>query len=92
MDLNQLYFDHQLLLMQAERAASPELRCSHRQGAALIAGRIGCMQRAMGAGAASSWAQVAARDSDRMGCPPSLLSGPPRGPGDWRTAPKRMDA
>jgi hypothetical protein len=85
-DLNQLYFDHQLLLMQTERATCPERRRRQRNGATLIAGRIGCMQRAMGASAAQGWSQAASLDRDRTGRPPSLLYGPLRGPHDWRTA------
>jgi hypothetical protein len=83
-DLNQLYFDHQVLLFQAERATCAERRQLHRNGAALIAGRIGCMQRALGARAAPGWTQAATLDSDWIGCPPSLLSGPLRGPHEWR--------
>ncbi len=52
MDLNQLYFDHQLLLMQAQSEPCADRRRLHRNGAALVAGRIGCMQVAMGARAA----------------------------------------
>jgi hypothetical protein len=91
-DLNRLYFDHQLLLMEAERANCPDLRQLHRNGAALIAGRIGCMQRALGAKAARGWARTAALDPDRTGRPPTLLLGPPRGPHDWRRATKRAEA
>lgn len=86
MDLNRLYFDHQLLLMEAERANSPELRQRHHNGAALIAGRIGCMQRALGANAAPAWSRTAALDPDRTGHPPALPIGPTRGPYDWRRA------
>ena len=86
MDLNQLYFDHQLLLIQAQRATSPERRHLHRQGAALIAGRIGCMQGAMGARAARGWADAAAFDSDWTGRPPLQAFGPARGPRDWSSA------
>lgn len=88
-DLNQLYFDHQLLVMQAAREACPERQYLHRQGAALIAGRIGCMQGAMGAGAARAWARAAAADSDSTGRPPLLLHGPPRVPHDWRATERR---
>lgn len=86
MDLNRLYFDHQLLLMQAEREPCPDRRLLHRHGAALIAGRIGCMQVALGAQAAGGWANVAERNSDSTGLPPSLLAGPLPGPYDWRSA------
>ena len=51
MDLNELYFDHQVAVMRADGARSREYRHDHRFDASLIAGRIGCMQRALGAGA-----------------------------------------
>lgn len=86
MDLNQLYFDHQLLLMQAEREPCAERQQLHLHSAALIAGRIGCMQGALGARAASGWAGAAERNSDCTGMPPALLSGPLPGPKDWRSA------
>lgn len=85
MDLNQLYFDHQILRMQADRAVSPETETLHNRGAALVAGRIGCMQRAAGARAAASWSAIAASDPDNTGYPQPLLSGPARGPIPWRT-------
>lgn len=86
MDLNQLYFDHQLLVMQAQREPCPDRRRLHRDGAALVAGRIGCMQVALGARAAGRWAEAAAIASDGTGRHPRLLFGPPRGPHDWRSA------
>lgn len=60
MDLNQLYFDHQVLLIGAARALSCELRKEHELGASQIAQRIGCMQKSVGAGAAAGWDAVAA--------------------------------
>ena len=86
MDLNRLYFDHQLLLMQADGEPCPERRKLHRNGAALIAGRIGCMQGALGARAARGWAAEAARASDWSGRPPHGLAGPRHAPHDWRAA------
>ena len=59
MDLNQLYFDHQLLLMKARQALSTEVRHAHELGAALVAGRIGGMQRAIGAACAPAWEAIA---------------------------------
>ena len=59
MDLNQLYFDHQLLLIRAERAVSLGARREHEVGASRIAGQIGCMQRALGAAAAPNWEALA---------------------------------
>jgi len=58
-DLNQLYFEHQVLLMRADRSDLPGERIGHERGAALIAGRIGCIQRASGAGAAKAWRTTA---------------------------------
>ena len=59
MDLTQLYFDHQLLQMKARRALSHDVRRAHESGASLIAGRIGCMQRALGAAGAPGWEAMA---------------------------------
>ena len=59
MDLNQLYSDHQLLLMKARRTLSAEARRAHEAGASLIAGRIGGMQRALGAAGAAAWEAMA---------------------------------
>ena len=66
MDLNQLYFDHQVLLMQATRARTHALRHCHEVAATHVAGRIGCMQRALGAGAASVWESLAAPVTDSL--------------------------
>lgn len=63
MDLNELYFDHQVAVMRADGARSLECRHDRRFDASLIAGRIGCMQRALGAGAAPAWEALAARDA-----------------------------
>ena len=59
MDLNQLYFDHQLLLIGAQRTPSPRLRREREITASHVAGRIGCMQRAVGASAAPAWEALA---------------------------------
>ena len=80
MDLNQLYFDHQILQMQADGTDLPGSRILHLRGAALVAGRIGCIQRAAGAGAAEGWSAIAAREPDATGLPQPLPSGPMRGP------------
>ena len=55
MDLNQLYFDHQILLIKADGAASPTARRGHEAAAALVAGRIGQSQVRLGAAAACAW-------------------------------------
>lgn len=70
-DLNQLYYDHQLLLMEASQATSAGARHEHETGASHVAGRIGCIQRAIGAAAAPIWEARAALE----GC---LLSAPLR--------------
>lgn len=81
MDLNQLYFDHQILRMRADRAPSPETMALHNRGAARVAGRIGCIQRAVGAHAAAHWSAIAASNPDNAGCPQPHLSDPARGAG-----------
>ena len=60
MDLNQLYFDHQLLLMRAASSPASDA-ATHLCQAARIAGQIGDVQRAKGANAQAYWAQQAAR-------------------------------
>lgn len=55
MDLNQLYFDHQISLIRADAADTPRLAHGHQREAASIAGRIGGRQDALGAGAAGGW-------------------------------------
>jgi hypothetical protein len=54
MDLNKLYFDHQILLIRAQRAATPAVRHRHKAEAALIAGRIRQRQVTLGAAVAST--------------------------------------
>jgi len=56
MDLNQLYFDHQLLLMRRPAAGH-----ARRGGAAarLVARRIGRFQRTLGAAGATGWEALA---------------------------------
>ncbi|MFC4255709.1 hypothetical protein GRI97_17505 [Altererythrobacter xixiisoli] len=60
MDLNSLYFDHQLLLIRARRAASVGIRRQYEVEASYIAGRIGGMQRKLGAAAALTWERLSA--------------------------------
>jgi hypothetical protein len=55
-DLNRLYFRHQILQLRAEHSALPEQRALHARHAAVVAERIGCVQRAIGAPAAGGWA------------------------------------
>jgi hypothetical protein len=54
-DLNRLYFDHQISIMRASRSATFAGRERHAWRASRIAGRIGCAQRALGAAAAPGW-------------------------------------
>ena len=60
MDLNRLYSDHQILLMEAARAPSEGLRRIHAVAASHLAERIGSVQRALGATAAPTWETLAA--------------------------------
>ncbi|MBT2134766.1 hypothetical protein KK137_10505 [Croceibacterium sp. LX-88] len=60
MDLNKLYFDHQVLLMQAGGASSGDARLSYETSARRIADRIGSIQRHSGAIAATGWESLAA--------------------------------
>ncbi len=69
MDFNRLYSDHQILLMHADRASSGALRQVHEVAATHIAGRIGCMQRALGAAAAPTWETLAAPTADSLASP-----------------------
>ena len=59
MGLNQLYFDHQILLIKAQQAATPVLRRAHERDAARIAERIQSKQLGLGAAAARSGEQPA---------------------------------
>ncbi len=55
MDLNQLYFRHQLLLMRASDASDEESSLRHEAKAAGIARNIGAFQADAGASAALYW-------------------------------------
>ena len=55
MDLNQLYYEYQVLRMRAERSRSPYMQRENEREAALIAATIGGLQHAAGAGAAHCW-------------------------------------
>jgi hypothetical protein len=59
-DLNQLYFDHQILLMQAQRAPSSTARRGFEATASVVACRIGQVQHVLGASAAPLWQALAA--------------------------------
>jgi hypothetical protein len=60
MDLNQLYFDHQVLTMQACNAEAGDVRSLHETDARRIADRISSIQRRSGAPAATGWQLLAA--------------------------------
>jgi hypothetical protein len=68
-DFNRLYSDHQRLLIEADRAPSVALRHVHEMAATHVAGNIGSMQRALGAGAASTWESLAAPAADSLSSP-----------------------
>jgi len=55
LDLNRLYHDHQVLLIKARGAATPDLRRQHQSKAQGLAGRIGHEQGKLGAAAACAW-------------------------------------
>ena len=75
MDLNRLYSDHQLLLLRAERAPTEDLRERHEIAASPLAGRIGCMQRAMGADGARVWDALALAQRGSLASPARHLQG-----------------
>lgn len=68
MDLNQLYFDHQLLLIRAGESAARIRRNECEINASQIAARIGCVQRGLGAGAAPAWETLAGSALRQQGC------------------------
>ena len=69
MDFNRLYSDHQILLMHADRAATPALRYVHAVAATHLAGRIGKLQRTLGASAAPGWETLASPAADSLALP-----------------------
>jgi hypothetical protein len=58
-DLNRLYFDHQLLLIKAQHTRSSVRRLEFRIEASDVAGRISRSQRCLGAAAATQWQLLA---------------------------------
>jgi len=54
-DLNQLYFDHQISLMRADATSSARIRLIHGRNAATIARSIERIHRASGAAALHNW-------------------------------------
>ena len=75
MDLNQLYSDHQVLLMKADRAANDDGRLAFEVAASHLAGRIGCMQRALGAPGAQGWDALAVGREGSLALPERHLAG-----------------
>ena len=55
MDINDLYFRHQLSLMRAKSALDEQVRGNHQSLADELAQRIGIWQQRVGASAASMW-------------------------------------
>jgi hypothetical protein len=53
--LNRLYYDHQIALIRAAGTPSRDLTLRLATTASEIAGRIGCIQRGLSAGAAPGW-------------------------------------
>ncbi|MBO9574874.1 MAG: hypothetical protein J7494_03975 [Sphingobium sp.] len=74
MDLNELYFDHQISLMRADAADCGRLRLLHRNNALAIARRIVGIHRASGAGAVISWAATSVGDYQQPGHRPIRLA------------------
>lgn len=74
-DFNQLYLDHQALLMKAERACTLGGRRALEVAASHVAGRIGCMQRALGASGAPAWDALAVVGEGPLGSPALNLQG-----------------
>ncbi|WP_347303306.1 hypothetical protein V5740_01395 [Croceibacterium sp. TMG7-5b_MA50] len=66
MDLNQLYFDHQRLLITASNPALQMGRDEKEAGVFKVARQIGIIQRTLGASAASSWEALAVTDFSRL--------------------------
>lgn len=67
MDLNQLYYEYQVLRVRAERARSPKLERECTAQAMAIAGMIGDRQHGAGAGAAHGWNRIARGAPDGSG-------------------------
>ena len=64
MDLNRLYFDHQISLMRATGARDCHVREAHMDEAAILAQHIEHFQRTRGAPAAFRW-EVRYRSDDQ---------------------------
>ena len=69
MDLNRLYFDHQKLLIEAERAPSEAFRSAHTLAASHVADRIARIQRTLGAAAAPAWETLSSPARNSLAAP-----------------------
>jgi hypothetical protein len=74
-DLNELYSEHQRHLMEADVATADEERQAHEITASHVAGRIGCMQRSLGAGGAAGWEALATPAEASLAAPDRHLEG-----------------
>ena len=68
MDLNQLYFDHQISLMLADATDCSRLRLLHHNNALAIARRVACIHRDSGARAVGGWVELSRDDFHGLGC------------------------
>ena len=77
MDLNKLYYDHQVLLMKVCQAPTWHRRSQHIARASHLAGCIGRVQRGLGAAAAGAWEAASATGARGPGEPlaGSVVSG-----------------
>ncbi|WP_199556390.1 hypothetical protein [Sandaracinobacteroides hominis] len=71
MDLNQLYFDHQLLLMQARGAASEDTRLRLGYNASVVAGSIERLNSVSGAPRLRHWKGGSSGRSGQLQLKPS---------------------
>lgn len=55
MDLNRVYFQHQIAIMRASAAPNSRIRTLHRSRATAIGEKIANIQRKLGAGASVTW-------------------------------------
>lgn len=68
MDLNSLYFRHQISLIRAAASGSRALRATHVAAAEGLAGTIACLQLRLGASASTGWAAIADPAADFSQC------------------------
>jgi len=75
MDLNRLYFDHQMQLIEAERAPSERLQRMHTVAASAVAERIARVQRGLGAAAAPAWEALSSQARSSSAAPDRCAPG-----------------